>query len=208
MEGQDDEYGYDIYGYGEDSENEQDDYLDYGSDEEYKQEATYTESKNLSYQGLGQDFGVDETGKRLLNSNPDQIFVNKLIETAKELDNINKKIRQADKELFKFTNSLDSFIKNFSSTDSNYNTSFVKMSEVVDSYIKNPLIKKQQLNYVCFLIAVAMRTNKASLVKLKNLCQNSKYGTNETLFKIDNISVKSIDIYRYYRFISDQTNRT
>lgn len=204
MEDQDD-YGYDMYGYGEDSENEQDDYLGYESEEEYKQEATYTESKNLSYQGLAQDFGVDETGKRLLNNNPDQIFVNKLIEIAKELDNINKKFAQSNKDLFKFTNSLDFFIKNFSSTDSNYNTSFIKMNDIVDLYIKNPFIKKQQLNYVCFLIAVAMKSNKTSLNKFKTLCKSGKYGTNETLFKIDNISVKSIDIYRYYRFIDEQT---
>lgn len=198
------EYGGMMDGEGSENEDFGMDY-DYESDDEVQQ-ATYTEAHNLSNQGLGQDFGVDNvTGKRLINRSHDQIFLTKLIDTATELaTKISIKPKKPNKDYFyNFINHLNPFLKKF--TGSTFNESLLAMEKLVTLYIKNPAIKKQQLNYACFLIAVAIKQTN-TLGNFKILCETGNLGLNQTLLVIDNIHVKSIDIFRYIRFIENQQN--
>jgi hypothetical protein len=204
---------YDMFDYddmmgeeGGDNENF-DMYYNYESDDE-PQQATYTEAQNLSYQGLGQDFGIDNvTGKRLINRSPEQIFLTKLIDTAIELNKkILKKPKKAEMVLNNFIIGLDPFIRKFTGTDSTLNESLRAMDEEVNLYIKNPAIKKQQLNYACFLIALAIKkTWSVSAKNFKILCDEANFGSRDTILVIDNIHVKSIDIFRYLRFMDSQS---
>jgi len=191
---------------GEGAENE-DFGMYYESDDE-EQQPTYTDLKQLSFHGLGQDFGIDNvTGKRLINRSPEQIFLTKLIDTVNELNSkIANKSNKDNKDLYDFIKSLDDFISKFTGTESTLDDSLRRMEVVVTSYIKNPAIKKQQLNYACFLIAVAIKETSA-LEKFKKLCRKDNFGLNRTLLVIDNIHVKSIDIFRYLRFIEGQIRR-
>jgi len=197
-------FGYDGMMDGERSENE-DFGMDYGSESDDEvQQATYREMDNLSNQGFGRDFGVDNaTGKRLINRSPDQIFLTKLIDTATELDKISIiKPKKSNKDFFyDFIKELNPFFKKF--TGLTFDLELVAMEKLVTLYIKNPAIKKQHLNYACFLIAVAIKQTN-TLKKFEILCGEKNLGLNHTLLVIDNIHVKSIDIFRYIRFIENK----
>ena len=176
----DDDYPYFEGDYGEDEYGE-DEYGPVDDDYNYN-DVAYSQIEQLSNQQLGTDFGINLEGKAIKNFSPIQIFNNNLTKTFSELN-----IKQ------------NSFLKTLK-LDYSINEVSDKVSRSLPpTFLDN--INAARVNYPCLAIALAIKNNQNALAKFKKLCEQDKFGSTATLFTMDNVHVKCVDIYRYYRLL-------